>query len=194
MQQEGERCVWKGYACGKLYTLYTLSLFPNRSLVWSTVTIYWTTSNCAKTGLHLLPHLRNMRRVGYDHQSVTCMPLQMISLLILHNIDCSSLESISGGGLLLLGNPELCCVGNLSYRQSKTGLWSLTGNEANITLRANTINKYMYLYYTVEWSRKTRHMEPISCETGSYNITYKKMTVNIGTRIKLSLVELENVV
>ena len=41
------------------------------------------------------------------------------SLLIFWNaqlqqIDLSSLESIGGGGLLFLGNPELCFVGNLS--------------------------------------------------------------------------------
>ena len=68
------------------------------------------------------PYLRNLRRVG----SPKCTTISFggacsddYSLSILRNtrlqqIDLSSLESISGGGLLFLGNPELCYVGNLS--------------------------------------------------------------------------------
>ena len=68
------------------------------------------------------PYLRNLRRVGSPNGTTIsfgggCPEDYSVSILRnaqLQQIDLSSLESISGGGLLFLGNPELCYVGNLS--------------------------------------------------------------------------------
>ena len=68
------------------------------------------------------PYLRNLRRVGSPNGTTIrfgggCPDDYSVSILRnarLQQIDLSSLESISGGGLLFLGNPELCYVGNLS--------------------------------------------------------------------------------
>ena len=68
------------------------------------------------------PYLRNLQKIGHPNGTTRSLPPGCpddYSLLIflnaqLQQIDLSSLESISGGGILFLGNPELCYVGNLS--------------------------------------------------------------------------------